>query len=137
MIQIRQDDLIKALKSFKGLAKQDLLDNHHTPENDFRRAHAEARREIYGRLIEITEQSGIEQACAFAFTQYQNLPEKSAGPDGCGHTQALEMFFNVIGIDPLKLRDSKKEKLPLDALLSRIEFTQSPGEWGSLSMQSS
>jgi hypothetical protein len=102
MIQICRDDLLRALKRCKGIAKQDLLPNNLIPQSDFRKAHAEARRETYTKLIELVEGEGIQDACVFAFSEYQSLPVLSPGensdPSTKGHTQALEMFFNVIGI---------------------------------------
>jgi hypothetical protein len=102
MIQISQDDLLRALKRCKGIAKQDLLPNNLIPQSDFRKAHAEARRETYTKLIELVEGEGIQDACVFAFSTYQSLPVFSPGesidPAIQGHGQALEMFFNVIGI---------------------------------------
>ncbi|HBE79564.1 MAG TPA: hypothetical protein DDW65_17580 [Firmicutes bacterium] len=102
MIQIYQDDLLRALKRCKGIAKQDLLPNNFIPQSDFRRAHAEARRETYTKLIDLVESEGIQAACVFAFSTYQSLPVFSPGEtvDSAvqGHAQALEMFFNVIGI---------------------------------------
>ena len=107
MIQISQDDLLRALKRCKGIAKQDLLPSSSIPQSDFRKTHAEARRETYTKLIELVEGEGVQDACVFAFTEYQSLPELSmAGSDPAtqGHTQALEMFFNVIGIDRAQMK---------------------------------
>jgi hypothetical protein len=122
MIQVGRDDLLRALKRFKGIAKQDLLVNDPTPKSDFLKAHAEARRETYTKLIDLVEESGIENACAFAFTEYQKLPlldsEAAAEPVAKGHLQALEMFFNVIGIEADKLRGSRVERINLSQLLN-------------------
>jgi hypothetical protein len=101
MIQIGPDDLLRALKRCKGIAKQDLLPNNLIPQSNFRKAHAEARRETYTQLIKLVEGEGIQDACVFAFSAYQHLPAIS--PNGVdpyiqGHVQALEMFFTVIGI---------------------------------------
>lgn len=98
MVQIATDDLLRALKRCKGIAKQELLIKEPAQYNEARKAHAEARREIYAKLIDLVETSDIENACAFAFEKYQELTECD-DPDVKGRLQALEMFFNVLGID--------------------------------------
>ncbi|MGE5583603.1 MAG: hypothetical protein ACM3X9_13875 [Bacillota bacterium] len=112
MIQIGREDLLRALKRFKGIAKQDLLPNNQIPQSDYWKTHAEARRETYTKLIDLVEEEGIEKACVFAFSAYQELPSSAeANPDPVikGHTQALEMFFNVLGIATDKLKKYKEE----------------------------
>lgn len=110
MVLIGRDDLLRALKRFKGIAKQDLLPNNLNPQTEFWKTHAEARRETYAKLIDLVESSGIENACVFALSEYQNLPsptEENLDPSTKGHTQALEMFFNVIGIAVEQLHQMK------------------------------
>ena len=122
MIQIGRDDLLRALKRCKGIAKQDPLPNNLIPQSDFRRAHAEARRETYTKLIELVEGEGIENACVFAFSEYQHLPvfsvRESSNPSYKGHTQALEMFFNVIGIAADQLKMLQEGNVGFDQLLN-------------------
>lgn len=123
MVQIGQDDLLRALKGFKGLAKQDLLlTNDLDPQADTRRTHAEARRQVYLRLIELLETSGIEDACVFAYQEYLALPsgQEAETPLYLGQTQALEMFFTLIGVSSDQLRSSKGTHTNLDALLSSV-----------------
>ncbi|MCL6588543.1 MAG: hypothetical protein K6U80_01160 [Firmicutes bacterium] len=122
MVQVRQDDLLRALKSFKGIAKQDLLASNQTPEIEYRKTHAEARRETYAKLISLVEESGIEEACVFAFREYINSAGDSRNKEGDavrdGHLQALEMFFKVMGVTGEKLRDPKIKNLDIHELLS-------------------
>lgn len=118
MVQVGQDDLLRALKGFKGLAKQDLL----LTNDSYRKTHAEARREIYLRLIEFVETGGFENACVFAYQEYLKLPDDggSDSPFIQGRKQALEMFFKVIGISNQQLESSKTSHLEPTALLANI-----------------
>lgn len=123
MIEVGRDEILRALKRFKGIAKQDLLATGSNSISEFWKTHAEARRETYTKLIDLVEESGIENACVFAFTEYLSLPAtpgKEADPVVDGHFQALEMFFNVIGIRSDRLRSSKMEKTNLSQLLNSI-----------------
>ncbi len=123
MIQISREDLLLALKRFKGIAKQDLLPHNLDPHSDYWKTHAEARRETYAKLIELVEGEGIEKACVFAYSEYQNLPVISSSNDNPavkGHLQALEMFFNVVGIAIDMIRKMIEEHKELSQL---IHFT--------------
>ena len=122
MVQIAQDDLLRALKRCKGIAKQELLIKEPSQYNEARKAHAEARREIYTKLIDLVETSDIENACAFAFNEYQNLIEDSNDPDTKGRYQALEMFFNVLGIDHNRLQEYKFNQVEIVQLLNTVSY---------------
>ncbi len=118
MVQIATDDLLRALKRCKGIAKQELLIKEPAQYNEARKAHAEARREIYTKLIDLVETSDIENACAFAFKEYQDLSESSSDPDIRGRFQALEMFFNVLGIEHNQLNEYKTNHIDIFQLLN-------------------
>lgn len=123
MVQIGNDNIIRALKGFKGIAKQELLTPETTPQAQYRKTHAEARREIYTKLIDLVEQSGIENACVFAFSEYRELPiseklENEIDPVASGKVQALEMFFNVMGLQADQLRQLKSEKVDFSQVLT-------------------
>ena len=113
MCQVEGEDLVRALKRFKSLAKQDLLTSALTNDPLFWRTHAEARRNVYSRLLELIESSGVEEACVYACKRYQEA-RLSAGPDQspeqAGARQALEMFFRVIGVTPGRLGKWLREK---------------------------
>ncbi len=118
MVQVATDDLLRALKRCKGIAKQELLIKEPAQYNEARKAHAEARREIYAKLIDLVETSDIENACAFAFKEYQVLTEPNNDPGIKGRFQALEMFFNVLGIDHNQLKEYKVNQDDIFQLLS-------------------
>lgn len=127
MVQIATDDLLRALKRCKGIAKQELLVKEPAQYNEARKAHAEARREIYTKLIDLVETSDIKNACAFAFKEYQDLEESNNDPAVKGRFQALEMFFNVLGIDHNQLNDYKINQIDIFQLLSTA--TQSSADF--------
>ncbi|HHT49754.1 MAG TPA: hypothetical protein GXZ98_10750 [Firmicutes bacterium] len=113
MFQVEGEDLIRALKKFKSLAKQDLLTSEMTNDPVFWRAHAEARRNEYTRLINLIENSGVEKACVYAFMRYQEsgIHEVAAeSPLSAGCRQALELFFKIIGSTPGRLEKWLQER---------------------------
>lgn len=122
MVQVERDDLLRALKSFKRIAKQELLLTDQTPEIEYRKTHAEARREIYAKLIDLVESSGITEACVFALAEYNNLPEvvKEDDPAMNGHLQALELFFKLIGVTPDKFKSLKESNNDVNHLFNLI-----------------
>ncbi|HHT05816.1 MAG TPA: hypothetical protein GXZ97_06070 [Hydrogenispora sp.] len=106
MCQVQGEDLIRALKRFKSLAKQDLLASERTNDPCFWRTHAEARRKEYTRLIHLVENSGVEKACVYALQSYKKIRLNNAeerNPEQDGSRQALELFFEIIGSSPGRL----------------------------------
>ena len=106
MCQVQGEDLIRALKRFKSLAKQDLLASERTNDPFFWRTHAEARRKEYTRLIELVEDSGVEKACVYALKTYKRIRlnnRTERNPEQEGARQALELFFEIIGSTPGRL----------------------------------
>ena len=122
MVVVGQDDILRALKHFKRIAKQELLVNDSLPQTEIHKTHAEARRTIYSKLIQLIEESGVENACVFAFNEYLGLPDNHSqdnllNPSIYGQIQALEMFFNIIGVQVEQLHKFKIEHLnPCDFL---------------------
>lgn len=110
MIQVKRGDLVRALKGFKGIAKQDLLLPDLTSQSEYRRTHAEARREIYTKLIDLVEEDGIPEACVFALSEYNKIPDFTKAEDSIvnGHLQALELFFSLLGITADKFKVLKE-----------------------------
>ena len=107
MCQIEGEDLVRALKKFKSLAKQDLLASERTADPMFWRTHAQARRNEYNRLINLIESFGVEKACVYAFQAYKegqkkNDQEKTVEEQGA--EQAITLFFQIIGHVPADLR---------------------------------
>ncbi|NLW60279.1 MAG: hypothetical protein GX073_08080 [Firmicutes bacterium] len=127
MCQVQGEDLIRALKRFKSLAKQDLLASERTNDPPFWRTHAEARRKEYTRLIQLVEDSGVEKACVYALERYKQKRAnhtQERHPEQEGSRQALELFFTIIGSSPGRLGKWLQERnvtleIPKDALFDQ------------------
>ena len=103
VIQLPQAEVLRALKKFKRLAKQDLLASAHTSNPDFWRSQAEARRATYDQLMALIESEGVEAAYRKAVDEHAALPlidSGEAAPEISGKRQALEMFFTILGVQP-------------------------------------
>ncbi|NLW55031.1 MAG: hypothetical protein GX050_00145 [Firmicutes bacterium] len=113
MFPVDREDLVRALKRFKSLAKQDLLTSELTSDPVFWQTHAEARRNEYTRLIDLIENFGVEKACVYAFKAYQEqqqgADEEQTGEQR-GSTQALELFFQIMGLSLADLKSMGEEK---------------------------
>lgn len=100
-VQLPAEDVLKALKRFKRLAKQDILASERTPDPAFWREQAEVRRRVYDRLMEQVAAEGVAAAYEKARVAYAELPllrdEGSLSPAVSGERQALELFFHIIG----------------------------------------
>lgn len=125
MIVVARDDVLRGLKRFKRLAKQDLLASCKTSNPVFWQKQAEARREKYTQLMNVIERIGVDAACERALRDYAALPlvHSHGMPDPVvsGHQQALEMFFQIVGIDDksrLQLYGERRTNLPEDAALN-------------------
>lgn len=100
-VQVAAEDVLKALKRFKRLAKQDILASERTPNPAFWREQAEVRRRVYDRLMEQVAAEGVAAAYEMAREAYAELPllrdGESPSPAVSGERQALELFFHIIG----------------------------------------
>jgi hypothetical protein len=107
MIQVAKDDVLRGLKKFKRLAKQDLLASSLTSNPDFWRVQAETRREKYSELMELVDEKGVDLAYDIAAKEYAKLPlfdpEQRVAPELRGLEQALEMFFTLLGISSTQM----------------------------------
>lgn len=104
MIVVAKEDVLKGLKKFRRLAKQDLLLSQHTSEPEFWSKQAEGRRNTYGKLMELIEDHGVDFAYNYAVKRYANLPfiyaDKQEKAEIIGINQALEMFYSILGVQP-------------------------------------
>ncbi len=111
MIVLAKEDVLKGLKKFKRLAKQDLLVSPLTSEPVFWTKQAEGRRNTYDRLMEIINDQGVDHAYKSALKLYAELPfvftDKMEEAEVIGTSQALEMFFTMIGVQPPTKRNLK------------------------------
>lgn len=122
MIQVAKDDVLRALKKCKRLAKQDLLASGLTSDAGYWSAHAEARRKTYDELMQQVEEEGVEAAYERAMEAYAALPlpdiDESPVEIKARH-QALEMFFTILGVDVGAAVEQQRmgaaDKVPLEA----------------------
>jgi len=115
LVPVPKDDVLRALKKFRRLAKQDLLASEHTPRPEFWRRQAEARRETYAVLIESVSERGVDAAYEEAARAYAGLPLLREGQDPAvdGAAQAFELFFRLVGVDEKELtrmRNSRRRR---------------------------
>lgn len=102
MHNVTPADVLRALKKFKRLAKQDLLASELTSDPDFWRGQAEARREMYDILMALVESEGVDAAHRHAVDEHASLPLLGSAGDSAvvkGKKQALQMFFTILGVD--------------------------------------
>lgn len=117
LVSIHKDDVLRGLKKFRRLAKQDLLASGHTSKPAYWRAQAEARRRIYGELIDSVTQRGVDAACEEAIQAYAALPlfrDEDQDPVTHGAEQAYELFFRLIGMEEkelVRLRNGRRRRL--------------------------
>ncbi|HEY8426586.1 MAG TPA: hypothetical protein VIK73_11310 [Limnochordales bacterium] len=110
MFQVAPEDVLRGLKRFKRLAKQDILASSKTPNPQYWTRHAEARRKVYDLLMETIQREGLEAAYHVARQQLAELaraPKDDA--DHAGREQALTLFFTVLGLSPEQTAELRQE----------------------------
>jgi len=116
LISVHKDDVLRALKRFRRLAKQDLLMSEHTSDPAYWKEQAEARRRTYAALIEWVSQRGVDAAHEEAIRAYAALPllrAKGEDPVTSGSEQAFELFFLTIGIaekELVRMRNGRRKR---------------------------
>lgn len=122
MIEVAKDDVLRALKKFKRLAKQDLLASPLMSDPSYWSAQATARRATYDTLTGWIEQDGVEAAYRKALEQYAALPlilsadvsKEASEPTASGRQQALELFFTLLGVDSEELNRVRRPARPTE-----------------------
>ena len=115
-VVLSSDEIIRGLKHYRRIAKQDLLRAQETQNPQVFSKHAEIRREIYGTLSNFAETLSPEEVANKALEMYQKLPfvtgtPKNTNIDIKAQENALENFFIMIGLSP-KLRREARSKRP-------------------------
>lgn len=118
-VVLSSDQILRGLKHYRRIAKQDLLRAPETPSPDAFRLHAEARREVYAELVERAESTGPSEVVDHALALYKRLPfvngtAEDAHADIKGKENALENFFLMVGLDPKVRREARRERRPLE-----------------------
>ena len=118
-ITYSSEEILRGLKHYRRIAKQDLLRAPETPNPDAFTVHADSRREIYGTLADLAESGAAEDVVVKALELYRSLPfvsgtAEDAYPDIKGKENALENFFLMIGLDPKVRREARRDRKSLE-----------------------
>ena len=113
------DEILRGLKHYRRIAKQDLLRADATEDPDASRRHAEARREVYADLATLASTHPPETVAKAALARYADLPFVTGSAahehvDVKGAENALENFFLMIGLAP-KVRREVRSRRPSKA----------------------
>lgn len=114
-VVLSTEEILRGLKHYRRIAKQDLLRAPDTPDPEAFRLHAEARRGVYAELSQIAEVNSPDEVARAALSAYESLPFVT-GSDRPEHTEikgrenALENFFLMIGLEPRVRREARSRR---------------------------
>ena len=114
-VVLSSDEIIRGLKHYRRIAKQDVLRASETANPDIFRAHAEARRDMYAHLAEIAEGQTPTEVVREALNCYRELPFVTGTAEDehteiKGRENALENFFLMIGLEPRVRREVRSQR---------------------------
>lgn len=117
-VHLSIDDIVRGLKHYRRIAKQDLMRAAVTDDPEATILHAEARRDVYARLADVAVDGTPEEVALAALTEYAQLPftHGATGHDVAsirGREHALENVFLMIGLEPKIRREARKRRPPL------------------------
>jgi hypothetical protein len=118
VVHLSNDDIVRGLKHYRRIAKQDLLRAELSDDPEATILHAEARRDVYASLAEVASTGTPEEVALAALTEYAQLPFLH-GASGAEHAKtkgrenALENVFLMIGLEPKVRREARKRRPPL------------------------
>ena len=117
-VVLSSDEMIRGLRHYRRIAKQDILRSTETENPDILRSHAEARREVYAQLATLAEKLSPADVAKEALSYYQELPFTNGSPetefiDIKAKENALENFFLMIGLEPKIRRQARSLRPPL------------------------
>jgi hypothetical protein len=111
-VVLSSEEIIRGLKHYRRIAKQDLLRAPETDDPEAFRMHAEARRSVYAELSELAEIKSPDEVAEEALRVYKELPfvtgsERPEHTEIKGRENALENFFLMIGLEPRVRREAR------------------------------
>lgn len=114
-VVLSRDEILRGLKHYRRIAKQDLLRADQAEHPDAFRRHAEARREVYAALSEVATEATPAEVARHALELYVGLPfvtgtAADEHPDVKGKENALENFFLMIGLEPKVRREVRSQR---------------------------
>jgi hypothetical protein len=116
-VVLSSDEIIRGLKHYRRIAKQDVLRSPETEDPEAFLRHAEARRSIYATLSEFAETHPPAEVVGEALRLYRDLPFVTGSEDRehteiKGRENALENFFLMIGLEPKVRREVRSQRRP-------------------------
>lgn len=114
-VVLSSEEIIRGLKHYRRIAKQDLLRAPETDDPDAFRLHAEARRSVYAELSQLAEVKSPDEVAEAALQAYRELPfvtgsELPEHTEIKGRENALENFFLMIGLEPRVRREARSAR---------------------------
>jgi hypothetical protein len=114
-VVLSSEEIIRGLKHYRRIAKQDVLRAPETANPEQFRAHAEARRRVYAHLAELAESAPPADVVAEALRCYQELPfvtgtSEDEHTEIKGRENALENFFLMVGLEPKVRREVRSQR---------------------------
>ncbi|HLV10904.1 MAG TPA: hypothetical protein VKY42_00510 [Trueperaceae bacterium] len=117
-VVLSSEEILRGLKHYRRIAKQDLLLASETDNPEAFRRHAEARRSVYSYLSELAQTMSPPEVVEEALKVYRELPfvtgsEDEAHTEIKGRENALENFFLMIGLEPKLRREVRSQRKAL------------------------
>lgn|GEM_PF-116101 len=114
-IALSCDEIIRGLKHYKRIARQDLLQAEGDPDFERRALHARSRREVYSQLAELATAEPASEVLREALRLYRELPFVTGTPEDShvdikGRENALENFFLMVNLQPKIRREIRKQR---------------------------
>lgn len=114
-VVLSSDEIVRGLKHYRRIAKQDILRAPETEHPEHTKTHAEARREIYAKLASLAETESPADVALTALNTYKELPFVTGTPatdyvDIKAKENALENFFLMIGLEPKVRREFRSQR---------------------------
>lgn len=114
-VVLSSDEIIKGLKHYRRIAKQDVVRASETANPELFLCHAEARRDVYAHLTTIAESKPPSDVVQEALKVYSDLPFVTGTAEDeyteiKGRENALENFFLMIGLEPKVRREVRSQR---------------------------
>lgn len=121
-VVLSTEEIIRGLKHYRRIARQDLLRALETDYPERITQHAEARRAVYSKLTDIAENKTPDDVLAAALEAYSKLPfvtgqDEDQFAEIKGQENAYENFFLMVGLPPKVRRKARSQRPPLKSLL--------------------
>jgi hypothetical protein len=114
-VVLSSEEIVRGLKHYRRIAKQDLLLAAEAENPESFRHHAEARRQVYMHLSRVAETRSPQEVVQEALRLYRELPfvTGTTSPEYTevkGRENALENFFLMVGLEPKARREARSQR---------------------------